>query len=292
MDSIVNNLTKNVMKINKNSVRVILSGGLGNQLFQFFAALQCCEKNGFDDFLFSDSFYNSSAESRTFDLFEVVNAKCLTGLTRHNKIYDRLYFKIANRLSNELALNFGCWNGLVPYIKRDSNSSLTLAGYFQDVKLLPSRDKVRSLFFHSHKIQREAISIHIRRGDYLNTNNHHYGVVGINDVLGALRTIDDNQIEILIFSDGDLRNELTASMTHGELSRVKFASDFCKSTVHEFSLMRSCRFIICSNSTFSWWAAFSGAPEVVLLPSMWKRNVPLNIDLHFEGASFYQTKLI
>jgi hypothetical protein len=280
------------MKRNKKSVRVILSGGLGNQLFQFFAALECCEKIGFDDFLFSDSFYNSSAESRTFDLFEVVNIKCLTGLSRQNKIYDRLYFKIANRLSNELALNFGCWNGLDPYIHRDINSSLTLAGYFQDVKLLPSRDKVRSLFFQSHETQREAISIHIRRGDYLNTNNHHYGIVSINDVLSALRTIDDNQIEILIFSDGDLRNELTECMTHSELSRVKFASDFCKNTVHEFSLMRSCRFIICSNSTFSWWAAFSGTPEVVLLPSMWKRNVPLNINFQFEGASIYKAKLI
>ena len=181
------------MKRKKKSVRVILSGGLGNQLFQFFAALECREKIGFEDFLFSDSFYNFSAESRTFDLFEVVNIKRLTGLFRHNKIYGRLYFKIANRLSNELALNFGCWNGLGPYIHQEINTSLTLAGYFQDLKLLPSRDKVRSLFFQLHETQREAIAIHIRRGDYLNTNNHHYGVVSINDVLSALRTIDDSK---------------------------------------------------------------------------------------------------
>jgi hypothetical protein len=280
------------MKADQKSVRVILSGGLGNQLFQFFAALEFCEKFRFDKFFFSDSFYHSSTEIRSFDLFEVVDANRVKGLSRQNKKFDRLYFKVANRCPNELALAFGYWNGLGPYTLRDVDASLTLAGYFQDLMYLPSRERVRSLFLPSLERRREAIAVHIRRGDYLSANNGHYGVVSINDALNALRTIDDDRIEILIFSDSDLRSELTSAMTHSERSRAKYASDFCKDAVYEFSLMRSCRFIICSNSTFSWWAAFSGAPEVALLPSMWKHAVPLNKNFHFDGATIYQARLL
>jgi hypothetical protein len=271
-------------------LRVIFSGGLGNQLFQLFAALKILETHDFDRLGYSQSFFRSKAEVRSFGLDALIDFSRLCWLYEDSRAYDRIAFKIANRVSNNLALSFNYWNGKGACDKA-LNGPITLAGYFQDLDLLPARDKVRSLFGQSQDRQRNAIALHLRRGDYLDKKNNHYGVVSFADALKALRAIDDGISEILIFSDADIKNELANAMMPREIERTTMASSLCSGSVSEFSLMRTCRVIVCANSTFSWWAAFSGIPETVLLPSMWKKGDSTGAHFIFDGASTYPVNL-
>ena len=279
------------MKRREDFLRVILSGGLGNQLFQFFAAIKIYKQLDVDFLHYSRTFFKTSNEIRDFELAGVVDFKKASFLIDDSRFFDRVYFKIANRVADDIASLFGCWPGkkALNHIER---KSLTLAGYFQDLDYLPSRDEVRSFFIDESNVQQDTIAIHLRRGDYLKANNSHYGVVSLTDALSVLRVIDTGSSEIMVFSDSDVREELAANMHASELARTTMASDLCSGSISEFLLMRSCRKIICSNSTFSWWAAFSGMPEHIYLPSMWKRDEPTESKLIFDGVSIYETTLV
>ena len=271
-------------------LRVILTGGLGNQLFQFFAALKLLESHRFENFQYSLSYFNSANNIRDFELDKVLNIGINSLCFENSKSFDRLYFKIFNRLNDNLARYLRCWNGNDSF-KCLNNHSLTMAGYFQNLEYLPARDRVRDFFKNRIEARHDSIALHLRRGDYLNSVNGSYGIVSIDDVLKAMRTIDNGTSEIIIFSDVDLRKPILSLMSKRERDRLFFAADVCENSLAEFFLMQASRIIICSNSTFSWWAAFSGYPDLVLLPSFWKRGVPVNRKLMFDGVKIYPVVL-
>jgi len=155
-----------------------------------------------------------------------------------------------------------------------------LEGYFQSYKhvefcadeLLPLELKNRSVELDRwlKKLEgRIPIAVHIRRGDYVKVSNE----VGILSPAYYLSGLEQARIiqsfgEVWVFSDDhDYALEVAKAFDY------KLSFPHLENAAEELYLMSRCPGIVISNSTFSWWAAYSGNHEVVICPDKWFRRM-------------------
>jgi|GEM_PF-1390419 len=124
----------------------------------------------------------------------------------------------------------------------------------------------------------EFLAVHIRRGDYLRPAGVElHGVTPLDyfrESLVRLRS-ELNEMNTVYATDDPkwLREESGLLDTESVL-----AADFLNGPLEEFVLMRESRGLVATNSTFSWWAAYLGDPEMTIVPRYWFRGV-LTTDL-------------
>lgn len=125
-----------------------------------------------------------------------------------------------------------------------------------------------------------VVSLHIRRGDYLNLPDT-YGEVCNEDYLDRavkymLEKVDDAQF--IIFTNDD-------EWTEEWIGRYATANPECDGRLHIFKgtteetgyldlyIMTQCSHHIIANSSFSWWGAYLGVnPEkIIVAPKVWNR---------------------
>ena len=115
-------------------------------------------------------------------------------------------------------------------------------------------------------IGREFTSIHIRRGDYYKPEVR-MDLVQKEWFLEALQKLERTTTQILIFSDDPKHEDVThvANVTGGTILSLNDLSP-----AEELILMSLATNFICSNSTFSWWAAaLSNKAGQVVFPKSW-----------------------
>lgn len=174
--------------------------------------------------------------------------------------------------------NYDTWNepnfayNPISY-KFDSN--LRLQGQFQSEKyFLHNKEQVLSLFScddatyeyihrkYGNYLVKNTVSIHIRRGDYAITPNHHplCGMEYYNKAIAQFPEAD----HILVFSDDP---DWAKSNFIGE----KFVVIEGEKDYVDLYIMSMCTNNIIANSSFSWWGAWLNANESkrVIAPSMW-----------------------
>ncbi len=153
--------------------------------------------------------------------------------------------------------------------------NIDLIGYFQTEKyfkhiedeirkdftfkpdiLYPAREKYDILFPHT-----KVISLHIRRGDYVDHSAH--PVQSLEYYKKSLDLLDKN-IPVLIFSDDPdwcMEQKLFESdrflVSEGNDSNV----DLC--------LMTFCDYHIIANSSYSWWGSWLSKSEKTIAPKKW-----------------------
>ena len=116
-----------------------------------------------------------------------------------------------------------------------------------------------------------SVSLHVRRGDYLNLKN--IGVLDVDYYTKAVEYIRKNveNPTFYIFSD-DLewcKNSL------GFLDDFIFV-DRTQTEIGDLKLMSFCRHNIIANSSFSWWSAWlnQNPKKIVIAPKGWLLNDP------------------
>jgi hypothetical protein len=130
----------------------------------------------------------------------------------------------------------------------------------------------------------DAISIHIRRGDYvsLKTANEFHGVLGLSYYREAVRIIKGTfrNARYFVFSDD------VAWVQHNLDIGVDFTivgAGNTNSPEWDLALMAACRGHVIANSSFSWWGAWLNptAEKIVIAPCRWfaSRNAPDTRDL-------------
>jgi len=130
----------------------------------------------------------------------------------------------------------------------------------------------------------EFLAVHVRRGDYLSPAGQAlHGVPPLayfHDSLERLRTGLNQKNTVFVTDDPEwLRSESGLLDADSVL-----AADFLDGALEEFALLREARGLVMSNSTFSWWAAYLGDPEVTIVPRYWLRGVPTSsIDIALSG---------
>lgn len=160
----------------------------------------------------------------------------------------------------------------LPYFDGD----ISLNGYFQSLKYFEDvKDEFISLLnlpnVSKYKPSQNNVAIHIRRGDYLNYPDIHHV---------CKTTYFKNQ---LLKFEGYKQNVFTDSSDYvlNEFNDCNFNIVKSNSELIDLALMASHDNIICSNSSFSWWASLLGNPkDKIIVPDKWFNNFEPHEDIY------------
>jgi hypothetical protein len=238
-------------------------GGLCNVMFKLSATISLALDNGVD-YVFSNEFIRQIDKDIVcggYDDYRIFYDNVL----RNIKFVDKLPKSYITY--HEPNFNYNP----IPYNK---NENLLLSGYFQSEKyFINNKNFILELFKPTEQIKKEilqrlpsiqnCISIHIRRGDYLNLPNYH-PQQPIDYYMSSVKLLGINE-KYLIFSD--------------DLESVKKNFDFIPNkefiTLNKNYLdlyaMSMCEHNIICNSTFSWWGAYlnENKNKKIIAPKLW-----------------------
>lgn len=281
-----------------------LTGGLGNQMFQFAAgkalALKLKQELKLD--ISNYSHFQPNETIREFELakvfqgtFEIAEPKDLKKVLGWKTIFHqhpflrKIFRKVAQNNNWVVEPGFGYWPD---FFSRDS--ACLIEGYWQTKKYFESyADEIRESFRFKlddfknpeliNKIENSnSISIHIRRGDFAThkaTNNFH-GICGSDYYLKAIEEISQKKenANFFVFSDDiEAAKELLKNCKN-----TYFVDENSSANSHfDMMLMSRCKHHIIANSTFSWWGAWlnTNPDKTIIAPAQWFANGLSDSDL-------------
>ena len=160
------------------------------------------------------------------------------------------------------------------YKKIPLMSNIIIKGYFQSEKYFEKYyEKIYNLFIDNNLLSNlkdnfnleNSLSMHIRRGDYVNKPNYHANQP-IDYYLNSIKYIDlRKKIDrIYVFSD-DIE-WCKKSFSDDRIIYVENLKDY-----EELHLMSLCENNIIANSSFSWWGSYLNRNEdkIVIAPKIW-----------------------
>jgi hypothetical protein len=181
---------------------------------------------------------------------------------------------IANPLSSAEIKQYEIENYQEPQFSFQNlpRKSLDLIGFFQSHKYFePSY--IVPFFTTGQETELDAVCLHIRRGDYLK-HSHMFPLLKEEYYRRAYKYFG-SQRQYFVFSDSnydDIKNEISFIKNKEYVSTRKKISPIYEGTdinvMQDFNIMKSCRYHIIANSSFSWWSAYLSQGEVVS-PNEW-----------------------
>lgn len=263
-------------------IAVRLRGGLGNQLFQYATGRALSLRLGTDLALDLRDWRRGNARDIGLHHFDIQTVEP-QGLPigRGDTLTDVLGKILAPRMATYRETSLGYDPGL----DRVTDDTL-LKGYWQteryfsdqaetirrDLRLVtpPGAQTARLL---EEIAQTPAVSLHIRRGDYVSNAKYNaaHGTTGLEYYARAADAIAgamDRAPVIYAFSDDPdwVRDNLT--LPH----ELRLVDHNTGATAHDdLRLMAACRHHIIANSSFSWWGAWLNPrpDKQVVAPKLW-----------------------
>ena len=284
----------------KTTVRLV--GGLGNQLFIYFAGLYLSKKLNTKlvcDLSFLDSDRTKHGVSITSFSLEGDFVRKSNWVVRASKFLDR----IASRVSHKIPIFKRFYQSVTDYYLSTGigydpelaniDKDVTLIGYFQTWKYVNIFKETSELtltlkspsewFTQLMVIAEETrpVMIHVRQGDYLEDVNAFIGVLGPKYYKNAINKVRAAGINapIWVFSD-DI--ESAKRLLNLDLyENVKWiVAPKGTDPAEEIAIMQFGEAHIIANSTFSWWGAyFSRRTKIVIAPKSWFRDQSEPLDL-------------
>jgi hypothetical protein len=280
-------------------VRVELAGGVGNQLFQYFAGQCLATRNNtkleLDVSLIgvNGTFHRSSLEYFDLDL-QFINSKSkrLFNRTIIGRVSRKLY-----RTSHSYKRIFSLFSKRYesPVLGFDEkllaqNPEITIAGYFQTRNYFFECTSGENFSLNLRKptdwflrMEREAtqdkiLAIHVRRGDYVPLKES-FGLLDRQYYLAAIEKAKQNfdYNKVWVFSD-DI--EMARKVLQDMSDLIFIESPVFSNPVESLILMSKCQSFIISNSTFAWWAATLNSKNHVIYPKPWFKDSEYSKDLY------------
>jgi len=252
------------------------NGRLGNQMFQYAALKALSLKTGYKMVI------PNNLEIKQDGVFDYTNNQ---------------WIKYRLDILDCFKLNCKVKNILTKYIYNESlfefnddifniHDSTSIEGYFQSYKYFKDYEEViRKEFIFKDKIINKCksiinkysnpVSIHIRRGDYI--NHPSYWVVTPEYINEALQYFTDKEYTFLIFSD-DI--EWCKQIFPDEVMFMEGNNQF-----EDLCLMSLCDHNIIANSSYSWWGAWlnNNKNKKVIAPKNWFTDAKSLNDLYLNN---------
>lgn len=265
-----------------------LVGGLGNQIFIYFAALDLARKNQRQlvlDFSFIERAH-SSGQSRLDDFIldgEIVDSTLI--VRKLKEFRERIRDSVSARGMTGFTRNYVDEKSLNKTEKYAHLSSLYLRGFhnttrhYQAVGSPGLRLKTITDKFNQLRVEiNDSLALHLRGGDYA-SHKDIFGPLSPSYYLNILAT--DNYLSaiaksrgIYIFSDDKYRSEILKNLLQSEgfkVIEISFSYDL--SPAEELLLMSNAKVLIMANSTFSFWASeLSPQDTMIISPSNYTRS--------------------
>ncbi len=265
-------------------VVVKLSGGIGNQMFQYAFARKIAHENNTE--LKLDLSWYEIFTNRNYGLDEF-NIKARNTTEKEVKKYDCVernqnnFINILNKISNVLKKNKYIMNDRYFYINKD----IYITGYWQSEKYFsPIESIIRNDFTFrktpndkNNKIidlidASQAVSIHIRRGDYVSDKKTR-SILGLLPIEYYRKCIDIisevvSNPNFFIFSDDQ---QWSKDYLNIDFPTIFVENNYKESHCEDLRLISLCKHNIIANSTFSWWGAWlnKNKNKIVLAPKRW-----------------------
>lgn len=282
---------------------VLLSGGLGNQMFQYALAYALSRRHGKTVKLDAGRYERSRLRKYQLGAFDLPVSLASKAEVKRLKYKERSLFEKVRRK----VLSGGKGTGRAfsknyyrePHYHFDpgvfaADGDLYFDGYWQSERYFSEyREELLQLFslkseFHpqnrayDRKIREtESVSLHIRRTDYVTvpTANKRHGVCSVEYYRRAISEIKKRVgvASFFVFSD-DLEWAKENITFIDDVTFVKPAGD--NPDHEELILMSRCRHHITANSSFSWWGAWlnRNPNKIVIAPAPWFRDSSKNTD--------------
>ena len=275
---------------------VRIKGGLGNQLFQYATARNISinkqvplkvDTSFFNDSRYEGIFrlnqYNIQIEEAKKD--EVILLTTEPSASFYSWVYRKLriqgkYYKKTHIIENSHSIFdkriINCTG--IAYIEGWCQNE----DYFSSIRdILIKEFTLKNIAnIESECIKKdidscESVSIHFRRGEYL--NNKFFGVVPLNYYYQAVNYINKmvKHPEYFVFSDDIewVKNNFKIDGTIHYLSpqNERASIHHTENDFKDLELMKYCKHNIIANSSFSWWAAWlnTNPDKIVIAPKRW-----------------------
>jgi hypothetical protein len=273
-----------------------ISGGLGNQMFQY------CFGRYLKHYYKSEIFFDISSFDEQPEFLDERKLE-LSSLEIDIPIIDVDFFTRFKKLSNNKKI-LSSFKHLILGIKDEIvwipesliSASYYLpsyiqnryfSGYWQSIRYLNTqyfdfkkgfklkKDYQKELLNHSYKdtiCNSNSVSIQVRRGDYLNVGNLMCDLRYYRNALANIEKSVRNP-KYFVFSD-DIEWCQTELDIGAELIFIKPNENLPFEDMH---LMSLCKHNIIVNSTFGWWAALmnDNTDKVIISPKKWKNELNL-----------------
>ncbi|MFN8282085.1 MAG: alpha-1,2-fucosyltransferase [Chitinophagales bacterium] len=282
-------------------IKVLLSGGLGNQIFQYAFGKTLAVKNN-TSLVLSTSYIESklpikklaSQMKYELDVFNI-NAKIEHNFIKGKIVYPfaKLEHLIKDKFNgNKLNLLQETAHHFQPELL-DYKDNTYVKGNFQSEKYFNSIEEIlrkeltfkkalteKNLDWKNQIESTNSVSIHIRRGDYISIqkNQDKFIIQSLDYYKNAITHIANkvDQPTLFIFSD-----DIAWSKENLKTSfPVHFIdnNNTTETSYIDMQLMSLCQHNIICNSTFSWWSAWLNANpgKIVIAPQNWFADKSIN----------------
>jgi len=273
-------------------VIVKLLGGLGNQMFQYAFGKKMALKNNCDLKLDLSFYQEQNARRYELDHFNITPAIATSpeveALKQKQVRQENLRFKFLFKPrpyfihEKNLAFNPAYFN---------TRDQVYIDGYWQSEKyFIDAAPQIREDFrfatppSNNNRLMLSqiescnAVSIHIRRGDFLAAEFIEiHGLCSVeyyNDAVDIMAKKIEKPV-FFVFSD-NIPWAKQNIKTNQEICFVDINDDH--SAFEDLRLMSACKHHIIANSSFSWWGAWLNAGEnkLVIAPKKWFANEDMN----------------
>jgi hypothetical protein len=291
----------------KSGVIVYISGGLGNQMFQYAFGRYLSLKNNvplkLDLSLFADNNPKTGFTPRKYAL-DIFNISAAIARERELPFFSRGHFSgkwgyiietiRETRMGDIIQRRLLNGPGYEQHFQFDEKALLLgenvyLNGYWQSEKYFkPAADIIRADFTLNKPLSNQSqilskeigdsnsVCMHVRRSDYVGHALH--DIVDKDYYKRALELlVKEHPVDkIYIFSD-DIewcKNNMNFNVNVMFVDET-YAGE--KDSEH-FALMTACKHFIIPNSSYSWWAAWLGnyAQKQVIAPKRWFADAAIN----------------
>ena len=260
--------------------QIIISGGLGNQMFQyaFYLSMQAkgvaCEIN--------TSLYDVVNMHNGFELSRVFGIDSEVGSTIFSRFLVRFFgkYKIKHVVYSE-----------TPYVFNSQaygDSSIIYNGnwicedYFKEIELSIRNIyrfiniDVRNMQLAKELTEKNSVSLHIRRGDYLKFPS--WNVCDENYYCRAIEYIKKYVKDPLFYVFSDDPDWCESFMTKMSVPFRIVKHNREENNYKDMYLMSCCKHNINANSTFSWWGAWlnRNKNKIVIMPTIWTKDTNEN----------------
>jgi hypothetical protein len=278
-------------------VLVRLTGGLGNQMFQYAAGRALADRLDTELLLDARAFERTLAlRPYTSRAYALSPFKLRAGLASAQalKAWPAWIVEIGMRLRIARPL-LRRWH-FEPAITYDARlrtlqAPICLVGYWQSERyFVDIADAIRTEFTLRQPLaganaglleqarSGNSVGLHVRRGDFVSLDNaaQMHGLCSLDYYRCAIALLRARcaNCRFLVFSDDPAwaRAELPLDAS------AVFVSGNDASPERDLALMRACKHHIIANSSFSWWAAWLGysPQQIVIAPTPWYANPKLD----------------
>lgn len=284
------------MRNNRRKIALVnIKGGLGNQMFIYAFCLFLKSKGYYiKPIWFSFLYIKHHHGVELFDNFELEGLFDNNGSKFFITLSKLLRFRILNRILHKLIkifieFRYKTIKQEFPYSNLNydyKDNQVYFDGFWQNYSFVDSiQNELRKQFvfrlpqsgnyiqWRSKIKDCEAVSIHIRKGDYLNKEFSDLNVIKTLDYYyKAIEIIHQsvNNTKFFIFTD-----DLKWVKANFKLDGAEYVEGNSGNEAYlDMYLMSECKHNIICNSTFSWWGAYlnKNHNKIVIAPSEWTTN--------------------